>query len=72
MLFRSEEGRGVAKDLVQAWVWYSRASVDDGEYDDALFARAETSRDAIAQRLSPAELAEAKRRAAETPPVPRK
>ena len=67
-----EEGRGVAKDLVQAWVWYSRASVDDGEYDDALFARAETSRDAIAQRLSPAELAEAKRRAAETPPVPRK
>ena len=54
-----EAGRGVPKDPVQAAKWYALASVDDGEYDEALFAGARKARTALAAKMTPAQVAQA-------------
>ena len=54
-----EQGRGVAKDLVQARKWYALASVDDGEYDAELSGRAKKAGEALAPKMSPAQIAQA-------------
>ncbi len=59
-----EDGRSVPQDLVQAYVWYARASVDDGEYEQEVFDRARRGCDELAKRMTPAQVDEAKRFAA--------
>ena len=59
-----ENGRGVPLDPIHAWAWYDRASKDDGEYEQDIFERAARSRDDLAERMTPAQIAEAKKFAA--------
>lgn len=64
----AEAGKGVPKDVVQAYKWYTLASVDDGEYEDELFARAKQGRDALAARMTAAQIAQADKLAADWKP----
>jgi TPR repeat protein len=52
-----EAGKGVPKDVVQAAKWYALASIDDGESDDDLFARAKRQHETLAKSMSPAQIA---------------
>jgi TPR repeat protein len=54
-----EQGRGVAKDPVQARKWYALASVDDAEYGAELAGRAKKAEDALAAKMSPTQIAQA-------------
>ena len=64
-----DEGKGVAKDFVQAHKWYTLASVDDGEYEQDLFDRAKRAKEELAKQMTPAQIAEAERLArAKMPP----
>ena len=56
-------GTGIAQDHVQAYMWYSIAAAHTGE--EWLAAIAGTNRDVLAARMTPADIAEAKRLAAE-------
>jgi TPR repeat protein len=60
-----ELGKGVPKDAVQAYKWYDLATVDDGEYEDEVFARARRSREGIAEKMTPAQVAKAQQLARE-------
>jgi TPR repeat protein len=64
-----EAGRGVPKDVVQAAKWYTLASVDDGEYDEEMFARAKKARTALEAKMTPAQIAEADKLAQDFTPV---
>ena len=64
-----EAGRGVPKDLVQAAKWYALAGVDDGEYDDELYARARKAKAALAAKMTPAQAAQAEQLARDFAPV---
>ena len=54
-----DQGRGIAKDPVLARKWYVLASVDDGEYDAETFASAKKAGDALAAKLTPAQVEQA-------------
>lgn len=64
-----EAGRGVPKDVVQAHKWYALASVDDGEYDEELFARAKKAKEALAAKMTPAQIAQAEQLVADFQPA---
>jgi hypothetical protein len=64
-----DQGRGVARDPVQARKWYLLASVDTGEYDTEMSARAKKAGDALAAKMSPAEVAQADKLAADFKPT---
>jgi len=66
-----ENGDGMKKDLVRAYVWYALGAFDDGEYGPEVFDRAKAGRDRVAQHLTAAEIAEANKLISQTPP-PRK
>ena len=59
-----EQGHGVAKDFVQAYAWYTRASKDDGEYDQDVFDRAKRACEELAKRMTPVQVEEARKLAA--------
>ena len=50
-------GSGITKDLVQAYMWFDIAASDTG--DDWLRRIAGSNRDAVAARMTPAEISEA-------------
>lgn len=62
--FMYERGRGVPQDFIQAHMWYN-LSAAQGER------RALESRDALASRMTPAQVAEAQRLAREWKPKPK-
>jgi len=64
-----EAGRGVPKDVVQAAKWYTLASVDDGEYDEEMFAQAKKSKTALEAKMTPAQIAEADKLAQDFTPA---
>ncbi len=64
-----EAGKGVPKDVVQAHKWFALASVDDRTYDDGVFARARQAKEALAAKMTPAQLAQADKLAAEWTPA---
>jgi len=66
-----ELGKGVPKDVVQAYKWYSLATVDDGEYEQELFDRAKRSRDALARKITRAQVEEGEREARNWKPLKR-
>ncbi len=66
-----EQGRGVAKDPVQARKWYVLASVDDGEYDAEMPVRAKKAAEALAGKMTPAQIAQADKLVAEFKPAKR-
>lgn len=67
-----EQGRGVAKDPVLARKWYVLASVDDGEYDAETFASAKKAAEALAGKMTPAQIAQADKLVAEFKPAPKR
>jgi hypothetical protein len=66
-----ENGDGVRKDIVRAYAWYALGAFDDGEYGPEVFSRAKAARDALAERMSPGEIAEANKLMSRSQP-PRK
>ena len=64
-----EQGRGVPKDVVLARKWYVLASVDDGEYDPDTFARAKKAAEALAGKMTPAQVAQADKLVADFKPT---
>ena len=62
------QGKGVPKDVVQAYKWFDLATVDDGEYEPDLFTEAKQSRDDLASQMSPGQIAEARKLAQEWKP----
>jgi len=64
-----ESGKGVPKDLVQAHKWYALAGIDDGEYDEELFARAKHLASTLAEKKTPAQIAQAEQLARDFRPV---
>jgi hypothetical protein len=56
-------GAGIAPDDIQAYMWYDIAALQTGE--DWLHAIAGSNRDALAKRMTPADLAQAQRQAEE-------
>lgn len=60
-----EQGKGVPKDWVQAYKWFDLATVDDGEYEADLFARAKANRDRIADEMTREQIAAAQKLAHE-------
>lgn len=64
-----EAGKGVPKDVVQAYKWYVLASVDDGEYDDEMFARAQKAKTALAAKMTPAQIAQGEQLARDFQPA---
>ncbi len=64
-----EAGRGVPKDVMQAHKWYALASVDDGEYDEELFARAKKAKAALAAKMTPAQIEQADKLAQDFTPA---
>jgi TPR repeat protein len=66
-----EQGKGVPKDVVLARKWYLLASVDDGEYDAETFARAKKAAEALAGKMTPAQVEQGTRLAADFKPAPK-
>jgi TPR repeat protein len=64
-----EAGKGVPKDVVQAAKWYTLASIDDGEYDEELFARAKKAKEALAAKMTPAQIVQADKLAQDFTPA---
>ena len=56
-------GSGVAKDNILAYMWYEIATLQSG--DDWLRGIARSNRDAIAARMTPADISKARQRVAE-------
>ena len=62
----------MAKDPVQARKWYALASVDDGEYDAEMSVRAKKAAEALAGKMTPAQIAQADKLVAEFKPAPKR
>ncbi len=65
----TESGKGVPKDAVQAYKWYALASVDDGDYAADLFERAKRQKEALAAKMTPAQVAQGNQLVADFKPV---
>ena len=63
----SSGGRGVSQDDVEAHMWFNLAAAQSSGEDLDIFARL---REAVAERMTPEQLAEAQRRAREWTPTP--
>jgi len=65
----SEAGKGVPKDVVQAGKWYVLASVDDGEHGEEVFAQAKRGKQALAAKMTPTQIIQADKLAADWKPA---
>lgn len=64
-----EQGKGVPKDLLLARKWYLLASVDDGTYDADTFARAKKAAEALAGKMTTAQVEQSDKLAADFKPT---